>query len=66
MLSVCCGEQKQRRRVVGVARKPFQQPDGEPRFADSRFTGEQHHLTFAAPGSLPSAQKQLHLFITTG
>ena len=40
----------------------FQQRRCQSRLADPRFTGEQHHLTFAALRFRPAAQQQFEFF----
>ena len=38
---------------------------GEPRLADARLAGDQHHPSFAALRLLPAAEKQLDFLVTT-
>jgi hypothetical protein len=40
----------------------FQQSSCEPRFADARFAGNQHHLTLAALCSRPAPQQEFGFF----
>src|SRR5215472_17369978 len=41
----------------------FQKSGREPRFADARFTGNQHHLTVAALRPRPAPQQQFGFFV---
>src|SRR5215469_18658287 len=43
--------------------KVFQESSSEPRFADARFAGNQHHLTLAALRPRPAPQQQLGFFL---
>ena len=40
----------------------FQQRGCQPRLADARFTGEQHHLPFAGLRLRPAAQQEFEFF----
>src|SRR5215472_4172462 len=42
--------------------KVFQESSREPRFADARLAGNQHHLTLAALRPRPAPQQQLGFF----
>ena len=42
--------------------KPFQQRSRQSRFADPRFTGEQHHLAFAGLCFRPAPQQEFEFF----
>ena len=43
--------------------KTFQKSSCEPRFADARVAGNQHHPTLAALSPRPAPQQQLGLFL---
>src|SRR5260221_792587 len=47
-----------------LASNLFQQRSGQSRFADARFTREQHHLPLAALRLRPAAQQQFEFFFT--
>ena len=47
---------------VWLSSEAFQQRSGEPRFADTRFTGKQHYLSFAVLCLRPTPQQQFEFF----
>ena len=49
---------------VWLAGKAFQERCGQSRLTNARFTGEQHHLPFAALGFRPAPQKNFEFFFS--
>ena len=47
---------------VWFGSEPVHQRSRQSRLADPRFTGKQHHLTFAALGFRPAPQQQFEFF----
>ena len=44
--------------------EPFQQRGGQPRFANTGLTGQQHYLTFAGLCLRPAPQQQFEFFFS--
>jgi len=47
---------------VQLGGEPFQQRGGQPRFANTGLTGQQHYLTFAGLCLRPAPQEQFEFF----
>jgi hypothetical protein len=62
-LSVCCGEQKYRKRVCGAG-DIFHQRCRQSRLADPRLAGQQYDLAFAGLCPRPSSQQQFEFFFS--